>query len=202
MILKFIKSASNAVDFIVGNINRVIATLGIVGGVALAFCNVVARYVFDKSLSWAGELTTYFFIWSAFFGAAYCFKKDAHIAVTVFLEKIPAKWAKSLYLFSHIATLVFLSFVAYYGYEYLQLVIELEETSIDLEIPMWIPYLVIPISFFIATFRVAQKIVTIIKTPANEIQKKDEAKMILEDMSEDKNRKLLKEVERKTGGML
>jgi C4-dicarboxylate transporter DctQ subunit len=184
MILKFIKSASNAVDFIVGNINRVIATLGIVGGVALAFCNVVARYVFDKSLSWAGELTTYFFIWSAFFGAAYCFKKDAHIAVTVFLEKIPAKWAKSLYLFSHIATLVFLSFVAYYGYEYLQLVIELEETSIDLEIPMWIPYLVIPIAFVFAAFRVLEKIVEISLTKAEDVIPKSEAEMVMEKIGE------------------
>ena len=180
MILKFIKSASNAVDFIVGNINRVIATLGIVGGVALAFCNVVARYVFDKSLSWAGELTTYFFIWSAFFGAAYCFKKDAHIAVTVFLEKIPAKWAKSLYLLSHIVTLVFLSFVAYYGYEYLQLVVELEETSIDLEIPMWIPYLVIPIAFVFAAFRVFEKIVEIYLTKAEDVIPKSEAEMVME----------------------
>jgi C4-dicarboxylate transporter DctQ subunit len=187
---------------IIGWINQSIAAIGIAGGVALAFYNVVARYVFGSSLTWAGELTVYLFLWSAFFGAAYCFKKDAHISITILLEKVPPKVAKGLMLLSHAITFVFLAAVSWYGYEYLQLVIELDERSIDLDIPMWIPYLVIPVAFAFAAYRVAEKFVEVLGTPADEVVLRGEAEMILAEMEEAAGKELLKEVERKTGGML
>lgn len=198
------------IDKVVGFINQSISAFGITAGVALAFSNVVARYAFDASLTWATELTTFLFLWSAFFGAAYCFKKDAHIAVTVLLDIMPSKIAKVMLIISHIVTLIFLSAVAYFGYEYLELVIELEETSIDLEIPMWIPYLVIPLSFFFGAFRVAEKLYEIIITPHEKVLQKSEAELIIATMGqkdiegsdEEKNRKIIEEVEKRTGGML
>jgi len=192
----------NIIDKIIGFINRYIAALGISAGVALAFYNVVIRYIFDGSLTWASELTTYLFLWSAFFGAAYCFKQDAHISINILLEKVTPKTAKFLLILSHTITLLFLSAVAYYGFEYLLLVHELEEISVDLEMPMWIVYLVIPVSFFFGAFRVAEKIIEVIKTPANEVLQKSEAEMIIAEMDQGENEKLLKEVEKKTAGML
>ena len=190
------------IDKVIGIINRYIAAIGISGGVALAFGNVIARYVFDSSLTWASELTVYFFLWSTFFGAAYCFKQDAHIGINIVLEKVSHDTAKMLMLVSHTITFIFLFAVAYYGYKYVLFVHELEEISVDLDIAMWIVYLVIPISFFFAAYRVGEKIVEIIKTPAKNVLKQSESEMIVQQMAEGENEKLLKEVERKTGGML
>jgi C4-dicarboxylate transporter DctQ subunit len=187
---------------LIGFINQSIAALGISAGVALAFYNVVARYIFDSSLTWASELTIFLFLWSTFFGAAYCFKEDAHISISVLLDKLPDGMAKGLMLFSHSITFIFLAAVSYYGYQYLQLVIELEEMSIDLEIPMWIPYLVIPIAFAFAAYRVAEKIIYIIQTPASEVRIKSEAEMIIAEMEASAPDELIKEVEKRTGGML
>ncbi|MEA2018053.1 MAG: TRAP transporter small permease [Campylobacterota bacterium] len=192
----------NIIDKIISFINRYIAAFGISAGVALAFGNVVVRYVFDGSLTWAAELTTYLFLWSTFFGAAYCFKHDAHISINILLEKVKPTTAKALMLLSHSITLIFLLAVSYYGYEYLLLVNELEETSVDLAIPMWIVYLVIPISFLFGAYRVSEKIIEVAKTPANEVLQHSEAEMIIAEMDEEQTDKLLKEVERKTGGML
>lgn len=186
----------------IGLVNQSIAALGISAGVALAFANVVARYVFDSSLTWASELTIFLFLWSTFFGAAYCFKEDAHISISVLLDKVSAPVAKGLMLLSHTISLVFLTAVSFYGYQYLQLVIELEEMSIDLEIPMWIPYLVIPIAFAFAAYRVAEKIVYIIKTPAADVRMKSEAEMIIAEMEASAPEELIRSVEKKTGGML
>ncbi|KAB7886149.1 TRAP transporter small permease [Poseidonibacter ostreae] len=198
---------------IIGYINQSIAAIGITAGVAVAFTNVVARYAFDASLVWATELTIFLFLWSAFFGAAYCFKKDAHIAVTVVLDLMPSKIAKVMLLMSHTVTITFLLAIAYYGYEYLFLLIELDERSIDLwDMPMWIVYLVIPISFFFAAFRVGEKIVQIVKTPHEEVVAESEAEQVLAGMgvgAKNKDNKhvenlnnIVKEVEKKTGGML
>jgi len=186
----------------IGFVNQSIAAFGIAAGVALAFYNVIARYIFNSSLTWASELTIYLFLWSTFFGAAYCFKQDAHISISVLLDKVSARTAKSLMLFSHLVTIVFLIAVSYYGYKYLLLDIELDERSIDLDIPMWIPYLVIPIAFAFAAYRVLEKIVYIIKTPAEKVRSQSEAEMIIAEMEASAPEELLKEVEKKTGGML
>jgi C4-dicarboxylate transporter DctQ subunit len=186
----------------IGWINRFVAALGIAAGVALAFVNVVARYLFNSSLTWASELTIYLFIWSAFFGAAYCFKKDAHISVDVLLEKVPPGLAKVLMLFSHLVTLLFLVAVAWYGYQYLLLEIDLDERSVDLEIPMWIPYSVIPIAFASAAVRVVEKIVDIVRTPADEVVRKSEAEMILAEMENLATPEAhLAEAHKRTGGL-
>lgn len=198
---------------IIGFINQSIAVIGITGGVAIAFTNVVARYVFDASLVWATELTIFLFLWSAFFAAAYCFKKDAHIAVTIVLDVVPSHIAKPMLLISHTVTIVFLMAVAYFGYEYLLLVNEIDERSIDLwDMPMWIVYLVIPVAFSFAAYRVGEKIVQIIKTPHNEVVAESEAEQVLAGMgigSKDNSNEhvkelndMVKEVEKKTGGML
>lgn len=198
-------------DKAIGFINQSIAAFGISAGVALAFVNVVARFVFDASLTWAAELTVFLFLWSAFFGAAYCFKKDAHIAITIVLDLLPTKIAKLFLIISHVITICFLAAVSYYGYEYIELVIDLEERSIDLDIPMWIPYLVIPISFAFAAFRVGEKLYQIVITPHDKVVQESEAEMYINEMGEEahdkikkeeKLKKLVEDVDKKTGGML
>jgi C4-dicarboxylate transporter DctQ subunit len=184
----------------IGFINQSIAALGIAAGVALAFYNVIARYVFNSSLTWASELTIYFFLWSTFFGAAYCFKEDAHISISILIDKLSAKKAKFLMILSHGITFVFLAAVAYYGYQYL--VLFSDEMSIDLEIPMWIPESVIPVAFAFAAYRVAEKIVMIIRTPAEQVRSQSEAEMILAEMEASAPEDLVRQMEKKTGGML
>ena len=159
-------------------------------------------------------MTIFVFLWSIFFGAAYCFKKDAHIAVTIVLDIVPSRIAKVMLIISHLVTFVFLLAVAYFGYEYLLLVIELDERSIDLwDMPMWIIYLVIPIAFTFAAYRVGERIHAILSTSHDKILKESEAEHVLAEMGIGAKRnadnenvqelnKMVKEVEKKTGGML
>ena len=181
------------------NISKAIAAFGIAAGVLLAFVNVVARYAFESSISWAGELTIYLFLWSTFFGAAYCFKKDAHIAVDVFLIKAPIKLRKFLTLITLVISAVYVGAISYFGYQYVLLYIDLGEMSVDLNIPLWIPYVVVPISFAFSAIILILKIIEILKTPADKIFIKSEAEVLLEEMGAED---MLKEVHRRTGGML
>ena len=197
------KRIFNIIDLSIGFLSRWIAAIGISAGVALAFTNVVARYGFNYSITWASELTVYFFLWSMFFAAAYCFKLGEHISINLIVERISKKAAKVMILFSYLVTFVFLCAVSYYGYEYLQLVIELEETSVDLEIPMWIPYLVIPVSFAFSAYSVAKHIIALIKLPAEDIEFKDETDDLMKEMNKEINvEEILDEAHRKSGGIV
>ena len=187
------------IDNIIIAISKFITAFGIAAGVALAFINVVARYVFESSLSWASELTIYLFLWSVFFGAVYCFKKDAHIAVDVLLAKVSPKIARFLTMLSIIIAFIYVAAIAYYGYGYVELYRDLDEMSIDLNIPMWIPYVVIPISFAFSAVVLIYKFFEVLKTPADKFRIKSEAEELMEEFEVEE---MLKSVEKKTGGML
>lgn len=165
-------------DLIVAAINKNIAVVGITLGVLLAFINVVLRYTFNASLTWAGELTNYLFIWSALFGAAYGFKKGIHISVTILLHALPRQFAKWVLVFSHFISFCYLALSAYLGYELVLLMADLEEMSVDLEIPMWIPQLVLPLAFGGAAFRAFEKVWEVASTDASEVLTKSEAELI------------------------
>lgn len=145
-------------DLGVTAINKNIAVVGITLGVLLAFVNVVLRYVFDMSITWAGELTNYLFMWSALFGGAYGFKMGIHISVTMLLELLPPPLAKAILMLAHAFSCAYLGLMAYLGYELILVLIDFGEMSIDLKIPMWIPHLMLPFAFIGAAFRAGEKV--------------------------------------------
>ena len=134
----------------------------------VAFINVVLRYVFNASLTWAGELTSYLFIWSALFGAAYGFKIGMHLGVTIVIQKLPPKVAKYVLSFSLIVILIYLIALIYWGYNFCVFNYELEQASVDLELPFWIIYLSVPISMSIASYQVILKIIRTLRIPRDQ----------------------------------
>jgi C4-dicarboxylate transporter DctQ subunit len=160
----------------------------IAAGVILAFINVVARFVFHEGIDWAFELTSYLFIWSAMFGAAYLFRTGGHIKVTLLVDLLPPALSKFIIILADIVTLVYLVLIAYYGYLFIfdpdYGVYASGEVSVDLNIPMWYVYTVIPISMIIAAIFTLFKIIEDIKTPAEKIASKSESEMIIEEVKE------------------
>ena len=158
------------IDLIVGTINQTMAVVGLSLGVLLAFMNVILRYAFDMSLTWAAELTNYLFIWSALFGAAYGFKQGAHISVSLIIEKFPPAVTKGFLMFANLVSIIYLALISYFGYQLVLMLVDFGEMSIDLEIPLWIPHLVLPIAFALAAYRSAEKLVEIYKTDSSDVK--------------------------------
>lgn len=165
-------------DIGVATINRNLAVAGMLIGVTIAFVNVVLRYGFNASLTWAGELTNYAFMWGALFGAAYGFKRGIHIQVTVLLEKLPAPIAKAFMIFSYTLTFIYLSVMSYLGYKLIVILIELNDISVELNIPTWIPTLILPLSFAGAAYRAGEKIYEVAKEDADKVLVNTELEII------------------------
>ncbi len=156
----------------------------IFAGVVLAFINVVARFVFNEGIDWAFELTSYLFIYSAFFAAAYLFRVSGHIKVTLLVDNLPKPLSKVIIIISDLLILLYVGIVLYFSYIYIfdpDLGVKASgEISVDLNVPMWIIYLVLPISMFFASIMTIFRLIEHIKTPANEIAYKQEHEMIEE----------------------
>lgn len=134
----------------------------------VAAANVVLRYGFNYSMSWAGELTSYLFIWSALFGAAYGFKIGMHLGVTIVIQKLKPKTAKYVLTFSLLIVLSYLLALIKWGYDFCMFNVMLEQVSVDLELPFWLIYLCVPISMSIASYQVLLKIVRTLRIPAEQ----------------------------------
>ena len=183
------KNFFEIIDIIVGTINQTMAVFGLSLGVILAFINVILRYVFDMSLTWAAELTNYLFIWSALFGAAYGFKQGAHISVTLLIEKFPPFITKCLLIFANFISIAYLAILSYFGYELILMLADFGEMSVDLEIPLWIPHLVLPIAFALAAYRAAEKLVEIYNTDAKDIELFNEHENVIHEVTSNKGEK-------------
>jgi len=134
----------------------------------VAFINVVLRYGFNMSLSWAGELTAYLFIWSALFGAAYGFKIGMHLGVTIVIQSLRPKVAKYVLSCSLVIILTYLIALIFWGYDFCVFNYELEQASVDLELPFWLIYACVPVSMSIASYQVILKIVRTLRIPADQ----------------------------------
>lgn len=73
------------------------------------FGNVVLRAVFTKSFDGAGEVASLALMAMAFIGGAIAYYKDAHIAVRVFVDKLPVKWQSFVDAFGVFIVLVLAS---------------------------------------------------------------------------------------------
>jgi len=165
-------------DIGVATMNRNLAVAGMLVGVTIAFVNVVLRYAFNASLTWAGELTNYAFIWGALFGAAYGFKRGIHIQVTILLEKLPAPIAKAFMIFSYTVSFIYLAVMSYLGYKLVLVLIELNDISVELDIPTCIPTLILPLAFAGAAYRAGEKIYEVAKEDADKVLKNTELDII------------------------
>ena len=171
-------------DKIVQGILIFLTSFTIFAGVLLAFINVAVRFIFDKSIEWAFELTSYLFIYSALFAAAYLFRKGAHIKVTIILDKLPNILAKIVIILVDLLNLLYLLIIAYFSYVYIfdpELGVKASgEVSVDLGVKMWIIYLILPISAIFGILMVLFKLKDDILTPANKIRIKEEKEFIKE----------------------
>ena len=174
------------IDLIIASINQTMAVVGLSLGVLIAFVNVILRYVFDMSLTWAGELTNYCFIWSALFGAAYGFKHGAHISITLLIAQFPQTATKYFLIFANLISILYLGLLSYFGYELVLMLIDFDEMSVDLGIPTWIPHLVLPISFRLATYRVIEKLIELAKADPKNIKLFNEHEAVIEEVTSNK----------------
>ncbi len=107
-------------------------------------------------MSWAQELCIYMFVWMAKFGAAYGVRTGIHVGVDVLVNVLPPHVRKKLILFSLFAGAVFTAVIATFGARFVWQLAHTEQTSPDMEVPIWIVYLAIPCGSYLMSFRFLQ----------------------------------------------
>jgi C4-dicarboxylate transporter DctQ subunit len=113
-------------------------------------------WLFAFDLSWAQELCIYMFVWMAKFGAAYGVRTGIHVGVDVLINELAEGWRRRFVLFGLLAGALFTGLVGSFGANFVWHIAHTASTSPDLEVPVWIVYLAIPLGSFLMCFRFLQ----------------------------------------------
>src|SRR3984893_16796269 len=151
---------------ILDRLEEIIITSLMAAATILIFVSVVHRfgtgvpflypYLIAIHISWAQELCIYMFIWMAKFGAAYGVRTGIHVGVDLLVNRVPARSRKQVILFSLLCGAFFTGMIATFGSSFVAEMFKTGQQSNDLEAPMWIVYLAIPLGSGLMCFRFLQ----------------------------------------------
>ncbi len=130
------------------------------------FCTVpyIQDYLVKINLSWAQELCIFMFVWMAKFGAAYGVRTGIHVGVDVIIRKLEGGKKRALILFGLFAGALFTAIVGTLGANFVWHMSRTDQVSSDLEVPMWIVYMCVPLGSYLMSFRFLQVALSFFKT--------------------------------------
>ena len=116
----------------------------------------IYSWLASLDVSWAQELCIYMFIWMAKFGAAYGVRTGIHVGVDILVNLLPPDKRRRVILFAIGCGALFTATVAVFGIAFVSQMWSTGQHSNDLEAPMWIVYLAIPLGSALMCFRFLQ----------------------------------------------
>lgn len=144
-------------------VNALTGFAAVTGGVLVGIMTlvvsyaVIARYLVNQPVGWSEEIAIYLMIWAIFLGAAYTLKHDAHIGVDLLLSNLPKAVRRYFHGFHHLAAMAFLGVLLVKGIGQVQLSLMLENRSLDLDFPLYLSQLAVPVGAALLMLQVLVK---------------------------------------------
>lgn len=116
-----------------------------------AFAQVVNRNLIGAGISWFEELARYCMVYMALLGTEVGLRDGTQIAVTAVIDRFKGVPRQLVAIFGKLVVVVFSAFVFYYSWDPIMKQYKFGQLSAGLEVPMYIPYAALPLSFGIIT---------------------------------------------------
>ena len=143
------------------------------GGIVAAICllctalmityEAFMRYFFNAPTVWVKELSVYFCIAIGFLCAAYALKLNEHFSVTLIVEKLRSDHRRILEIVTTVMGIFYSLVFVYKGAAMALFSYQIGDISSGLmEVPLWIPGLLVPIGGILLTLQFINKLIQII----------------------------------------
>ena len=129
----------------------------------VAFVQVVARYAFNYSFTWALELTTDLFGALIFIGIAYGIRTRAHLGVDILIARLKKPAARACAGIAAVLCLAYTVIVFIGGWTYVAKMKQVGILAQDLPFEQWIPRAVLPVGIALAFWRFAEALVDVLR---------------------------------------
>ena len=117
---------------------------------------VFCRYVLLFSFSWSEELARFVFIWLVYLGVSMGAKYNEHIRVTILKNFLTEKSQKNFGYIADAGWFIFCAYVFWLGIQMLQTMFHYKHLSAALQWNTAYVYMIIPLAFFLTSFRILQ----------------------------------------------
>lgn len=139
----------------------IIASLMILGMIAIVSYSVIGRFFFGISASWSVELSEYMMVYVAFLSGAWILKEDGHVRVEILTDRFGPQSRKHLNVAMMIIASIACILFAWFG---LLATIDFYQRDIILmnvlQVPKYILLLAIPVGFLMLFLRFIRKILS------------------------------------------
>ena len=120
--------------------------------ILLAFLQIILRNVFSTGISWGDPLVRYLVLWVGLIGASLASKEGKHITIEVFSIWFSGHGSRYLKAISYLVSDFICGLLTFAGWTFVQNEAQMGGT-IFLEIPLWIPQVIFPVTFALMTLR-------------------------------------------------
>ena len=131
----------------------------------LIFAQVVSRYCFNYTPVWSEELSRFLVVWSIFIGVAIGVRNNQHIGVDALIRFLPHKLKVASEVLLNLIGAVVLGVLVFNSFEFIQHTMEFEQLSPAMRIPMYIPYIAMPVGLTLSIVHFLHNIVKLFTIP-------------------------------------
>lgn len=128
---------------------KVILCVVLLSMVVILMAHIIARYIFNNSLTWSEELLKILLVWFGLLSVSVLAARREHVSIVVFKEHMPKKVADFLTKLTQLLTVVVCLVVVFIGVQYV-LQAGYRPTP-ALRLPYAYAYAAIPVSFVFVT---------------------------------------------------
>lgn len=150
----------SVVDQITGKLDKTLGSLSVILlGIMAVVVNlgVFYRYVLIAALPWSEEIPKYCMIWMGFIGASMAIRRNQHIGLNAFMERLPPKHHLLVKLFGSFLILFFLIILIKWGF-FLAFSVGFSSATPMTHIPyIWL-LLVVPVAGILMVIQLSLKI--------------------------------------------
>ena len=136
--------------------------------VTVTFIEVILRQ-FGESLGITHELVNYLLIWTGLIGASIGVREKTHLGVDILVKNCEPKVQKAVLLTTTAINITFSVIIAVLGYMHVINILQFGQVTPEMELPLFVPRLLIPIAFGLMAIRFSQEFFRILKTKPDEL---------------------------------
>lgn len=139
---------------------RSLSAIFLISAVTINFANIVGRYVFSVSFTWAIEIILYLMVGAVFTGCCAVAWENRHIRMDVLLRTLPPRISGLLSLLSDLVLIAAAVAVTIFAYPIIIELAAFNERSAAANFPLFIPQAMVPIGYSLMGILVAVRLLT------------------------------------------
>jgi TRAP-type C4-dicarboxylate transport system permease small subunit len=137
---------------------RAAAGAMLIASVGINFANIIGRYFFRVSLSWAEEAMLFLMIGCVFLGAGPVGWMGRHIRMDVVVSMLPPRARRAFDLFSDLVTIATCLTISIFAWPVMTMLSELDQRSATANIPLVIPQGAVPVGLMLMAILIAVRL--------------------------------------------